>query len=91
MKFVHEENKIVLLNDDKIVCAGVEFPIVKEGIVNVTTTYVNDEMQGQGIAGKLMKELVVNLTKTNRRAIPTCTYTRNWFAKHPEYDELLVK
>lgn len=91
MKFIHEKNEILLLNDEGVACAGVKFPNVKDGIVNVTTTYVNEEMQGQGIAGKLMTELVVNLQKTNRRAIPTCTYTRNWFLKHPEYDELIVK
>lgn len=91
MNFIHETNAISLYNEQNNKVAGVEFPQVTDNIVNVTTTYVSEEMQGQGIAGKLMKELVENLKKTNRKAIPTCTYTRNWFAKHPEYEDLIVK
>ena len=91
MNFVHEENKILLYNNDNKVCAGVEFPSVKEGIVNITSTYVNDEMQGQGIAGKLMSELVKDLQETNRKAIVTCTYARNWFSKHEQYQDLIFK
>ena len=91
MNFKHNKNDISLLNDENTVVAYVEFPEVAKGIVNVTTTFVNESMQGKGIAGKLMKELVQNLEQTNRKAIPTCTYTRNWFAKHPEYSNLLIK
>lgn len=91
MEFFHDKNEILLYNDNKEVVAYVKFPEVMKGIVNVTTTYVSNELQGQGIAGKLMNELIENLKRTNRKAIPTCTYTRNWFSKHSELDYLLVK
>lgn len=91
MNFKHNKNDISLLNDEKAVVAYVEFPELAKGIVNVTTTFVSESMQGQGVAGKLMKELVHNLEQTNRKAILTCTYTRNWFSKHPEFSNLLIK
>ena len=91
MEFIHNDNEILLYNNNQEVLAYVKFPQVVDGIVNVTTTYVSEELQGQGIAGKLMNELVKNLQHTNRKAIPTCTYTRNWFSKHPELNDLLVK
>lgn len=91
MKFVHEENEILLYNNEEKICAGVKFPTVKDGIVNVTSTYVNKEMEGQGIAGKLMMELVSNMKNTNRKAITTCTYARNWFSRHPEYQDIIIK
>lgn len=91
MDFIHNTNEISLCNEEKDIVAYVKFPEVAQGIVNVTTTFVSNELQGQGVAGKLMKELVNDLRKTDRKAIPTCTYTRNWFSKHPEYNDLLVK
>ena len=91
MIFIHKENEITLCNEKNEMVAYVQFPKVTDNIVNVTTTYVSESFQGQGIASKLMHELVEDIQKTKRQIIPTCTYTRNWFIKHPEYNELLVK
>ena len=89
MIFKHEDNGIYLYNDLNEICAGIEFPPISENLVNVNRTFVNEEMQGQGIAGKLMNELVESLRKTNRKAIPTCSYAVKWFDKHPEYNDLI--
>lgn len=91
MDFIHDKNEITLRNEQNEIVAYVKFPEVTDDIVNVTTTYVSESLQGQGIAGKLMNELVINLTKTNRKVIPTCTYARNWFSKHPEFKNLIVQ
>ena len=91
MNFIHDKNEITLRNELNEIVAYVKFPEVTNGIVNVTTTFVSETLQGQGIAGKLMEELVKDLKETNRKAIPTCTYTRNWFTKHTEFENLIVK
>ena len=91
MEFTHNTNQIAVYNQDYVVIAEVTFPAVEDNIVNVDHTYVNDVLQGQGIAGKLMNELVSDLRSTGRKATLTCSYAVNWFKKHPECADVLVR
>ena len=91
MEFTHNDNQIAIYNQDYVVIAEVTFPAVEGNIVNVDHTYVNDVLRGQGIAGKLMNELVQNLRTTNRKATLTCSYAVSWFEKHPECADVLAK
>lgn len=91
MEFTHNDNQIAIYNQDYVVIAEVTFPQVEGNIVNVDHTYVNDVLRGQGIAGKLMNELVNDLRATGRKATLTCSYAVGWFAKHPECADVLAE
>ena len=89
MEFVHNKNQIAVYTPDYVVIAEVLFPAVDENTVNVTHTYVDDVLRGQGVAGKLMDELVLDLRETNRKAVLTCSYAIKWFEKHPDCADVL--
>ena len=91
MEFTHNKNQIVVYTPDYLVIAEVTFPALDEGTVNIDHTYVDDVLRGQGVAGKLMTELVNELRQSNRKAVPTCSYAVSWFEKHPECSDVLKK
>ena len=89
MEFIHKDNQIAVFSEDGRVLAEVTFPEVGPGVVNVDHTYVSDELRGQGIAGKLMNELVKDLECTDRKAVLTCSYAVDWFDRHDEAKSLI--
>lgn len=89
MNFIVEENEIYLLDENNNKIAFIKFPKVKDSIVNITSTYVSDVLRGQGIAGKLIALLYDELKRTNRKAIPTCSYAVNWFNKNVDKQDIL--
>jgi predicted GNAT family acetyltransferase len=91
MDFKHESNRIYLNNERGAMIAEVTFPDVRDGVVNINHTFVDDSLRGQGIAGKLMVEAAEKLRKENKKAILTCSYAVGWFGKNKEYDDILDK
>lgn len=91
MEFKHESNRIYMDNEQGRTFAEVTFPEVKDGVVDINHTFVDESLRGQGIAGKLMKEAAEQLRKENKKVILTCPYAIGWFDKNKEYDDILEK
>lgn len=91
MNFIHDENEIVLLGKNGDLLAQITFPFLgeDESAVDINHTFVDDSLRGQGIAGKLMEELIKTLKERGLKAVPTCSYAKHWFEKHPENSNLL--
>ncbi|HCR83071.1 GNAT family N-acetyltransferase [Muricomes intestini] len=89
MEFVHNPNQIAVYTPDYLVIAEVTFPNIDDTTVDVNHTYVDDVLRGQGIAGKLMEELVQDLRESGKKAVLTCPYAIKWFEKHPEYSDVV--
>lgn len=91
MEFTHKENEIVLLNENGNLLAQITFPYAdsEKTTVDINHTFVDTSLRGQGIAGKLMKELIKDLQGRNLKAVPSCSYAAGWFEKHREYSNLL--
>lgn len=89
MDFKHNENQIALYSETGDLLAEITFPYVDENTVDVNHTFVDASLRGQGIAGKLMQELVDELEKRGLKAVPTCSYAQGWFEKHREYGHLV--
>ena len=70
MDFKHNENQIALYSETGDLLAEITFPYVDENTVNVNHTFVDTSLRGQGIAGKLMQELVEELEKRGLKAVP---------------------
>ena len=90
MEFTHKENEIVLLDENGNLLAQITFPYAnnEKTAVDVNNTFVDTSLRGQGIAGKLMKELIKELQDRNLKAVPSCSYEAGWFKKHTEYSDL---
>ena len=91
MKFTHSKNSIALLSENGKTLAEVTFPEIDENTVNVNHTFVDDSLRGQGIAGKLMEELVIELQNSDRKAVLSCSYAISWFNRHPQYKDLICE
>lgn len=89
MDFICRKNQIALYDAEQKLIAEVNFPDVDDDTVNIDRTFVDDSLRGQGVAGKLMEAAARELRTRNKKADLTCTYAMSWFAKHPEYQDIL--
>lgn len=89
MEFKKDENKI-WYEENGNVLAEVTFPSVEANTVNINSTFVDDSLRGQGVAGALLAAVAEELENSGRKAICSCSYAQNWFAKHPDKSNLLV-
>ena len=90
LHFSEKKDKITYEDTDGKVLAYVEFPYFAEGKAEVTHTIVDKSFQGRGIAGILMKKMAERLRRDGAKAELTCSYAVRWFAKHPEYEDVLL-
>ena len=70
MEFIHQENRIYAENDAGQIVAEVTFPQENASTVCLDHTFVDDSLRGQGVAGKLVKE-VVDYAQKNGKKIRT--------------------
>lgn len=89
MEFTHNPNQIAVYTPDYLVVAEVTFPDIDDTTVDINHTYVDGALRGQGIAAKLMEELVLELRQSGKKAVPTCSYAVKWFKEHPEHTDVL--
>lgn len=90
MPFIVSENKIEYEENGRIL-AEISFPAKENGVVDICRTFVDDALRGQGMAGKLMENAAAEIRKTNRKAVPTCSYAVKWFEQHEDYADILQK
>lgn len=92
IKFSIENYRIFQEDEKGKLLAEITFPIEENhpDIVNVSHTFVDPSLRGQGIAGEMMKELISYLRNEHLKVIPTCSYAVDWFEKHPEDRDLLL-
>ena len=90
MEFIHQENRIYAENDAGKVIAEVTFPPENSATVCLDHTFVDNSLRGQGVAGKLVKEVVDYAQKNGKKIRPQCSYAADWFDKHSEYADLLA-
>lgn len=91
MMFIHETNRIYLLDESDKVIAEVTFPNINSDLVNINHTYVDGSLRGQGIAGMLMEEAVTQIRENNQKAKLSCSYAIKWFFEHQECEDILAK
>lgn len=90
MDFLQESGRIYLPGDDGQTLAEVLFPVESDGAVNITHTFVDGSLRGQGVAGKLMEAVAEQLRREHKKARLTCSYAVQWFARHPKYADVVV-
>ncbi|MGN6714847.1 hypothetical protein SAMN02745136_04153 [Anaerocolumna jejuensis DSM 15929] len=91
MDFKHETNRIYLEDAAGKMVAEVTFPDVNENSVEINHTFVDDSLRGQGVAGKLMEELVKRLRTEGKTAVLTCSYAISWFEKNKGNEDLISR
>ena len=65
--------------------------VAKENLIDAPHTEVDKKYGGQGIAGKLVDELVQYARDENKKIIPTCPYIKDKFEKDEKYKDVYYK
>lgn len=91
MDFIYQPNRIYSVNETGKVVAEVIFPGRSEKAVEITHTFVDDSLRGQGIAGQLMQAVTEELRREKKKAYPSCSYAVKWFETHPEAADILAE
>lgn len=91
MKYIVEDYKVYLINEDGKILAFVTFPKIDEESVIINHTYVDNSLRGQGIASKLLEKAYEQIKILGLKAIPECSYAVKWFTDHKENRDILVE
>jgi predicted GNAT family acetyltransferase len=76
MEFKYQPGRVYLEDPNGRPIAEILFPNVDKKTVNITHTWVDESLRGQGIAAKLVEEVIAQLKKSGKKAILTCPYAK---------------
>lgn len=86
MEIRWKENAAVALEEGKR--AGICEVVKRKSFWIITHTEVDPAMKGQGIAGKLLEEVMRQAGKAGVKVKPFCSYAVRAFQKNPSYQTL---
>ena len=89
MVFQTSNERSWLEEEDGTMVGYIDHPEVRSGVVSFEHTIVEDAYSGRGIAGELTKAVADQHRKDGIKAELSCSYSIKWFAKHPEYADVL--
>lgn len=88
MKFNQEGERIYIVDETGNKVAEITMPVAN-GVADITDTYVEDSLRGQGVASKLMETAVSKARDEKLKLKLTCPYAVKWFERHQEHFDLL--
>lgn len=91
MQFIEQQNEIYILNDKKEKIAYVKYPQISEGVVCITSTFVDESLRGMRIASVLLEKAYDSIKLQNTKVIAQCSYAQKWFEKNPSKKDILLK
>jgi len=59
--------------------------------ITLLHTEVDPELAGKGLGGLLAKAGLDYARETNRKVLVTCKFVKVYLARHPEYQDLLLR
>ena len=80
--YITEENRIYLPDENWNVLAEIDFEKVDEKTYNISHTFVDDSLRGQGIGSELVEKAITYLTAKWYKVTATCSYSKNWIKKN---------
>lgn len=83
-----ESNRYEALRGDDLV--GRLDYVVDGPRVDLTHTWTDPAVRGQGVAGKLVQRALDDAREAGFQVVPTCSYVRSWINDHEEYADLVA-
>lgn len=89
MELIYEAERIYLKDERGKLAAEVTFHQRSDLCMAVDHTFVSPELQGRGVAGRLLRAAADRFRRRNLKVVPVCSYAVKWFQTHPEEQDLL--
>ena len=83
------DNKIDYLLDGGVV--GNILFTKDNNLITLTSTIVNPEERGKGIASKMLEEVFNYFKENNYKVVIECSYVNKWILDKKAYQDLIVK
>ena len=80
--YITEENRIYLPDEKWNILAEIDFEKVDEKTYNISHTFVDDSLRGQGIGSELVEKAITYLTAKWYKVTATCSYSKDWLEKN---------
>lgn len=77
MEKIINENSIVYKENNKVV-AEIDFPSTNENEITITHTFVDESLRGQGMAKKLVLEVIAIAKEKSITLKATCSYAKKF-------------
>ncbi|MCR8969678.1 GNAT family N-acetyltransferase [Facklamia sp. 7083-14-GEN3] len=85
MEFLKEDHAVVLRDEQGEMVAEITYRDTDDDrLVVANHTYTSDRLRGQGIAGKLLDELVAHIKDQGKIIYPSCPFVVRKFDEEPE-------
>jgi hypothetical protein len=85
------ENKFYIGDDVKSPLAEMTYIESNKSLLVIDHTYVSDELRGQGIAGKLLEQVVLYAREHKKKIKPLCVFAKKKMEDTPAYHDVLVE
>ncbi len=82
MKELLKEDKYLLLDEENNILAEIDFPLVGDGLIEITHTIVSPSLQGQGIARKLVEKVLQMAKVKGYKVQASCSYAKHYLEKN---------
>lgn len=73
------DDRIIYVNDNDSIVAEIDFPKTGVNEITITHTFVDSSLRGQGIAKKLVEEVISIARKEKYNIRATCSYAMRYF------------
>ena len=74
--YITEENRIYLPDENWNILAEIDFEKIDEKTYNISHTFVDDSLRGQGIGNELVEKAITYLTAKWYQVSATCPYAK---------------
>jgi len=74
--YITEENRIYLQDENWNILAEIDFEKIDEKTYNISRTFVDDSVRGQGIGSELVEKAITYLTSKWYKVSATCSYAK---------------
>lgn len=83
-------NKFYVGDEIKSPLAEITYVESNKSLIVIDHTYVSDELRGQGVAGKLLEQVVLYARDTEKKIKPLCVFAKKKMESTPEYHDVLA-
>ncbi len=76
------EDKYLLVDEKEEILAEIDFPLVNDGVIEITHTIVSHSLQGQGIAKRLVEKVLEIAKEKGYKVTASCSYAKHYLEKN---------